>query len=83
MWFTIHTPPEQATRCQHFCCKPVCLGSVSVSVSKGGGGGGGKSVSSPSAVDPFVATVVSTDDRAVSNVVEGAEGSGPGRWPSG
>lgn len=65
----------------------------------GGGGGGksvslssvhsAADVSSPSAVTPpavedlLMATVVSADDRAVSNVVEGAGGSGQGRGPSG
>lgn len=65
----------------------------------GGGGGGksvslssvhsAADVSSPSAVAPpavedlLMATVVSADDRAVSNMVEGAGGSGQGRGPSG
>jgi len=74
--------------------RPVLPGSVSASSTRGGGGSGGKSVPvlsvpSPSAVAPpaaedlLEATAVSAEDGAVSDVAEGAGGSGLVRWSSG
>lgn len=98
MGLNIVTPREQTAKCQDLSCKPVCLGSVSASRGGGGGGGKSVSLSSvpsaadvaspsavvpPAAEDLLVATVLSSDDGAASDVLEGTGGSGLGARPSG